>query len=294
MKKSIVLLIGFFFFISNSFSQQDVDENFLLWEISGNGLEQPSYLYGTIHIIPSDDFFFYNSWKEKLLTCKYLVLETDVKPSILKQLSLLKMMKLPKDSTLNNYMAKDEQLAYQHYILDSLNISPSIYNITLKYKPFFSYSLILNDLIKSEKKYYEMYLSDLAKKNKIKSRYLETLKFQMSLVSGISIVEQIDMFLFDYGIEKQANIVADFHKMVDYYKNQDLIQIAIIENSDENDDFYDKFLINRNKDWISKIIYFIEKKPTFVAVGAAHLVGKEGVIQLLRKEGYTMKPVVGK
>ena len=294
MKKITIILIGLFFISANSFAQDDVFENSLLWEISGNGLEQPSYLYGTIHIIPADDFFFYDSWKEKLLLCKYLVLETDVKPSIFKQLSLLKTMKLPKDSTLNNYMGEAEQLAFQHYMLDSLNISPSIYKVSLQYKPFFSYSLILNELIKGEKKYYEMYLTDIAKKNKIKSRYLETIDFQMSLVSGISTVDQLDMFLFDYGKEKQANVAEEFYKMVGFYKKQDLSQIAAIENSDENDEFYDDFLINRNKNWIPKIIDFIENKPTFVAVGAAHLVGKQGVIQLLRNEGYTMKPVSGK
>ena len=50
-------------------------------------------------------------------------------------------------------------------------------------------------------------------------------------------------------------------------------------------------LNNRNKNWISKIDKYVKQKPTFIAVGAAHLGGQNGVISLLKKQGFKVEPV---
>lgn len=274
---------------------QEKEANCLLWEISGNGMEQPSYIFGTVHLIPEDDFFFFDKWLEKFNTCDVLVLEADINMGIMKQLALIPKMKLPESTTLKDYMTNEEFSAFNSFIVDTLKIKSSTYNVCLTYKPFFSYSLILNEIIPGKKIIYEQYLSDKAKKNKMKIIGLETVEFQMSLVDSISIEDQIPMFLFDYKKEKQTNLKSEYEKTLSFYKNQDLIGISNLEEEgNENEDqayFYQKFLVIRNMDWIGKLDAIFKKKTAFIAVGAGHLPGKTGILQLLRNEGYTVKPV---
>ena len=290
MKKNFFILV----FLISSFvvlSQQKI-ENCLLWEISGNGMQQPSYIFGTVHLIPEDDFFFYDEWLEKLNTCEVLVLEADIDISVFEQLALVKKMKLPDETTLKDYMTEDEFEAFNSYVFDVLDISATNYKVCLAYKPFFSYSLLINDAVPGKKIVYEQYLSKKSKKNKMKIIGLETLDYQLSLIDDISIEDQICMFLFDFEKEEHVNLNTEYEKTVNYYVNQDLTSIMTLEAEDENEEyFYQNFLVNRNITWIKKLNAIFKKKTAFIAVGAAHLPGEKGVLQLLKDEGYTIKPV---
>lgn len=293
MTKISTLLIALFSaFMLNAQIEQ---ENCLLWEISGNGLEAPSYLYGTIHLVPKSDFFFFDNWLEKLETCDVLVLETDINLSIKEQLALIPKMQLPDGKSLSDFMTKDEFNEFSTYLNDSLEVSSKIYSLCMSYKPFFSYSLLLHDALPGKKIVYEDYLSKKAKKNDMGIIGLEELYFQLDLVDEISIEDQLKLFLFDSKKEKQTNLLEEFNKLLDFYKNQDLNSIASLESETEEDDyFYENFLIKRNIDWIGKIKAILVKKSAFIAVGAAHLPGEQGLINLLEEEGYTLKPVFGK
>ncbi len=289
MKKiSLITLFSVITFFA--FSQQNDNQNCLLWQITGKDLQDTSYLYGTVHIIPASEFFFYDNWIEKVNKCKYLILEADLKIGIAKQFTILKQMKLPNDSTLSDYMSRKEFIAYQSYMLDSLHISSSKYKLTLSYTPFFSYSLLLDEIIPGDKMFYEKYLTNLAKKNKMKVIGLETVDYQLNLVQEIAIKEQIKMFLFDYSQTKQTDFKKEYFKTLALYKMQNLTELGNIEQDDDTD-FYQKFVGNRNKNWIPLINGYIHKKPSFIAVGAGHLPGQNGVIQLLKNEGYTVTPV---
>ena len=290
MKKTYFLTI---FLISTFvvFGQQK-QENCLLWEISGNGMKQPSYIFGTIHLIPEDDFLFYDQWLEKFKECEILVLEADINMTVFEQLALAKKMKLPDEKTLKDYMTEAEFQSFNSYLIDTLEVSTTNYNVCLAYKPFFSYSLLLNNAIPGKKIVYEQYLSKKAKKNRMKVIGLETIDFQLSLVDEISIEDQISLFLFDFDKAEQSNLKNEYNKLLEFYINQDLNNIMNLEAENEDEDyFYQNFLVNRNKDWIKKIDAIFKRKIAFIAVGAAHLPGENGVLQLLTDEGYTVKPV---
>ncbi|MBN2664679.1 MAG: TraB/GumN family protein [Bacteroidales bacterium] len=291
MRKIFFIL---FFILLNylSFSQQDTIENCLLWEISGNGLSESSYIYGTVHIIPADKFFFFDEWIESLEKCKYLILEVDLKIGFFKQLSLLKQMKMPNDSVLSDYMMADEFDAYRSYMIDSLKVSSAKYNMTLIYKPFFTYSLLLDEVIPGQKIFYEKYLTNLAKDNKMKIIGLETIDFQMNLVNDISVANQIPMFLFDFSKKVQTDFKKEYFKLLDLYATQNLTEINNLEQeADSYPSFYQDFIINRNANWIPIIEKYMLNKPSFIAVGAAHLPGEYGVLKLLENKGYIVKPV---
>lgn len=81
-------------------------------------------------------------------------------------------------------------------------------------------------------------------------------------------------------------------EMVERYKNQDLNALYTYVADEKYADIETEkwLLIERNKNWVKSLPEMMEKEANLIAVGAAHLIGEEGFIQLLRSEGYTVKP----
>jgi uncharacterized protein YbaP (TraB family) len=116
---------------------------------------------------------------------------------------------------------------------------------------------------------------------------LETIQFQMNLLSEVSNEEQIKMLLL--GLTKDNS---EFNKLLDTYLKKDINQLGtLMNNADLSPEFYSNFIIKRNQKWIPIISELIQKKSTFIAVGAAHLPGKEGVLNLLQEAGYKITPI---
>jgi len=142
-------------------------------------------------------------------------------------------------------------------------------------------------------KSYEMELTEMAQKAKKPIDGLETVQYQMSMFDSIPYEAQAQMLV--ESIKGEAVEEDDeFGKMVELYKNQDLLglQELITGSSDDMMTKYEKILIvNRNRNWIDPIKENMKKQATFFAVGAGHLAGEEGVIALLRKEGFDVIPL---
>ena len=120
---------------------------------------------------------------------------------------------------------------------------------------------------------------------------LETIEFQMSVFDSIPYKAQADM-LVD-AIKQQDTGSDEFEKTVQLYLNQD-IDGMINMMSEEGQDisqFEDILLTKRNQAWIDRMTANMVESPTFFAVGAGHLAGPNGVIHLLRKEGYSLSPL---
>ncbi len=286
--KKIILFLSLILFTTILQAQKDTTENSLLWEISGNGIEKPSYIFGTIHLIPKNDYFFTDVMKEKFNTCEKLLLETDINLSLAEQINVAKQIMLPPGKTLYDYISKKDSVKFKNYLTDTLKISKSTYNKILKVKPLFGSSLIISELV-GKTKTYEQELNKQAKKNRMKVSGLETLQFQMNLVNDISIEDQIKM-LFDG--ELSENPLETYNEMVEVYKKQDLNKLKeLIDADDSTAKLGDKFLSDRNKDWISEIEKSVTEAPVFIAVGAGHLAGNNGILNLLKEKGYELKPV---
>ncbi len=288
MKKLVFLFFVFSF--TNTIQAQTTDnaQNSLLWRISGNGLEKPSYIFGTIHLIPKDDYFFTETMKEKFDSCENLVLEIDINLSLAEQINAAKQMMFPDGKTLKDYMTENEFSRFKTYLSDSLGIKESTFKQIQRIKPLFSSGLILRDLTGKTKTYEEEF-NKRAKKNKMKISGLETLQFQMDLINNISIEDQVKMLLED---DMKTNPLDDYKKLLSFYKAQNLDSLKVLINSDDSmAELGDKFLKDRNADWISKIEKLISKNSSFIAVGAGHLAGNDGVLNLLRQKGYIIEPV---
>jgi uncharacterized protein YbaP (TraB family) len=91
-------------------------------------------------------------------------------------------------------------------------------------------------------------------------------------------------------LDKNSEIADE---LVAVYKQQDLKKIEELTNKEEGGvaEFIDILLYNRNADWVTKMNEIMQSNAVLFAVGAAHLPGEKGCINLLRKKGYTLKPI---
>jgi len=289
--KNNLLLSAIFVLISvycTKAQTSNENKNSVFWEISGNGLEKPSYLFGTIHMIPKDDYEFTGEMKEKFENCEKLVLEIDVNIPMSEQIELAKKIILPKDTTIKDYMTEEQYSYFQSYLLDTLQIKQSKFEKVIKIKPLFSTALLLDEMIE-DPVFFEKEFAKKAKKNKIDVIGLETLDFQMSLFDKYTVAEQVEM---TFSENNTSFSLAEYNKLLEIYKSGDLEKLYEMTETDQSmGEDMGEFLTNRNLDWIPKIENIIKVQPAFIAVGAAHLPGEDGVISLLQKQGYTVTPI---
>jgi uncharacterized protein YbaP (TraB family) len=287
MKKTL-LILALFLSIQNIFAQNETDRNSLLWKISGNGISSPSYIFGTIHLIPEKDYFFSDKMKEAFNECKTLALEIDIDIPLKEQMAIAQKAIIPDNKTVENFMTSEEFNDYKSYIIDSLKIKESRFNQIQRIKPIFSVGIILNDMLENPVAY-EKKLNKMADKNKMNIVGLETIEYQINILDSIDIQTQVsEIFVKNL----HSNPLEEYKLMLDIYKSQNVDKLIEISQEDE---FFTKIENNlvtkRNNNWIPIIKSLISKNSTFIAVGSAHLSGKNGILEKLKNEGYTITPV---
>ncbi len=266
-----------------------VDENkSLLWKISGKDLSTPSYLYGTIHIIGDKDFFWPKGTEESFAEAKHLMLELDFgDPSLMMKVAMASMMK---DTTMADLLNEEEYDRFKAFFKDSIKAKPMEMMAVERMKPMLGMGLAYPTMVNGTMVSYEEKFSEMAKEQKMEVSGLESVDDQISVINGIPIQDQVSMMMTmvdSFHFQKMI-----FDRMISLYKDQNLEDlVAMMSEYEEVSNVQAELLDDRNERWIPKIILQAKEEPTFVAVGAAHLFGKKGVIQLLRKEGYTVEPL---
>lgn len=270
------------------------NENALLWKVTGNELTETSYVFGTIHMIGKEDFFLTESMKTAFAASEKIVFEINMEEmsdmSVL--FKLMGKITMEGGKTLKDLVSdEDYKLVKAHF--DGLGLPLMFLE---KMKPLFlstfaSGDVAPGDLQSGELKSYEMEFMEMAQKTKKEMDGLETIEFQLSMFDSIPYEAQAEMLV---DAIKGADEGDDqFKQMVDLYKQQALPALySMIEGDTEGvGEFEDLLLVGRNKNWIPLMEGMMKVKPTFFAVGAGHLGGKNGVVALLRKQGYTVTAV---
>jgi uncharacterized protein YbaP (TraB family) len=264
-----------------------VIENALLWQVSGQGLSSPSYVYGTVHIICKEDFQFSGTLKEKFREAKNIYLELDMDdPNMMMKMASLSMMK---GQSMKDLMSPADYTYLSAYVKDSLGMPMMLFN---KMKPITLMSLLYTKALPcSASESYEQTMVAMAKQQKKDIKGLEKIEDQMAVFDKIPDSVEAKMIL-DM-IKNMPEQKAQFAQMVAAYKKEDLKSLSnAMSESPEWKGFEDIMLTNRNKNWIPVMETAMKESTTLFAVGAGHLYGKEGVINLLRQAGYTVTPVV--
>lgn len=261
--------------------------NSLLWQISGNNLQKPSYLYGTIHVISQDDFFIGKNVKKKLQKADKLIMEMDLNNMDVAALATQSL--LDSGKTIKNYMNDSDYNRLESFMEKSIGIKKFTFeSFYSRLKPLYLEQLIFFKYLGQEKESYEQNFKHIAEGKHISIAGLETMEEQLKFMDQISLETQLQSIIKTINNYKEETKKMD--ELVQYYKAQDLT--ALTKYFEEEDTaMVDNLLSKRNHNWIPKLISFIKDKPCFIAVGAGHLGGENGIINLLKKEGYTIEPI---
>jgi len=268
--------------------------NSLLWKISGNGLEEVSYLFGTIHIINESDFFYPNGTLSAMGNTEKVVFEIDMDEmgDMTQAMSMMQKAFMDNGKTLKDLMTpEDYDLVNAHFKRIGLPLF-----FLERIKPMFltvfgSGDFSPEDLQSGKIKSYEMEFAKEAKERGLQTGGLESIDFQIGIFDKIPYEDQADMLVESI---KSADTGSDqFREMTEIYKRQDINAMQTMMKSDETiEEYEDVLLVQRNQNWIPIMATMMNEMPTFFAVGAGHLGGEMGVIQLLRNEGFILNPVI--
>ena len=286
--KKLIALIGALLCAVNIYAQHNESKNkSLLWKISGKDMQQPSYLFGTIHIVCQDNYIWTKTMSKSFETAKEVCMEMDMdNPSILMQVASAMIEQSGKK--LEDYFTPEEYQLVEKYFKDSVGI-----NITMfaTMKPIVLQTLLTSsspscDSVVS----YEVKLSEAAKLQNKEITGLETPAEQIKLLDQIpvdSIVQELVRVARGYSEE-----MSEYQNMIKAYTEQDIQTLhQLIMKSKEEGDNMDAFLDERNEKWIDRMAERMDQRSVFFAVGAGHLWGEKGLINLLRGQGYSVDPL---
>jgi len=264
----------------------------LLYEISGNGLKKPSYLFGTFHILRSgyfDDRPVINACFEKV---ENLVVEVELKPGSM--LALQDAMMMP-DIAVSDYLSRDEVDKLDLKLVKSTGSGIDSYD---HIKPAAIMLSLTSAMPAKSKEKFSMYSGEVMDTHLMDKAHdsdkpvisLETVDEQVDVLMGDPIELQIAQLKDYLNLDKKDD--TNSGKVVDLYFAEDLAGLyqMALDNPDQIGSM-DRLLTRRNNNWMAKLPDIMSEGSCFIAVGALHLAGPIGLVYQLRKAGYTVKPI---
>ena len=271
----------------------------LLWKVSGNGLGRPSYIFGTYHMAPSSMIDRIAGIDQAIEACDVVVGEVE-KDSLMSsevQARMAKAMMAPSDSTLDKLLSPQgyaivEKVFNKYFgtmgvkLSQMKNLKPSAISTqmqamqAIKYFPNFN----ANDLI-------DVAVQARANDEGRPSIGLESVQEQIDLLFNGPLTEQAQGLLEACKQDEffQAQSVA----LADAYMAQDLNKLfAVMTDATKGDseEIMEMLIYKRNRNWAQKLNVMMPERAMLVCVGAGHLPGDKGLLQLLRNMSYTVEP----
>jgi len=289
--KTLGILLIFFLqpFFSVAQNKEEKKYPTLLWEITGKGLKKPSYLFGTMHVSSKMAFHLSDSFYVGIKNADIVALELDPQlwqDQLFRYQNMQTNLRQYTQGSPNNYLnEKSFQLEkYENKLKLALSEEPTIIN-GLLYRTFQPKADFEEDT------YLDLYIYQTGKKLGKQATGVENY-FQTEKL----ILEATQDMMKD---KKKRNIDTDgesFYelekKTQEAYRKGDLDMLDSLERLMQPSAAYlEKFLYRRNEIQADAVDSIVKKHSLFVGVGAAHLPGRRGVIELLRKKGYTLRPI---
>lgn len=290
MKKITAFLAGLLTIVSSNpvFAQQKTDnkDKSLLWRINGKNLSQPSYLFGTIHLICANDFLWTRKMQESFNKSEKVCFEMDLDDAGAMMRASMGLMENG-GKKLKEYFNDDQYRILEKYVHDSLGMDIGMFE---QMKPVALLSMIGTSGVSCENAVsYEDSIMKIAQAGNKEIWGLEDPKEQLDALATLPIDTVIKQIID--AIQNNVSDEKEFGELISAYKTQDLPALYnLLNSSKELKDDLAVFLDDRNKKWIPRMADKMNTNSVFFAVGAGHLYGPNGVIALLRKDGYTVGP----
>lgn len=302
MKKiALLVLISFFTF------QFSVSNAQLLYRISGNGLEKPSYIVGTYHLAPGSFADSIPGLTEAFGSCKQICGELDMQDALKEEnrTSFEKAQFLPEGTTFSSLLTKEQMDKVNVLMRETMGVdmtnpalaaqfdkmTPAAISTTLTLLAYMKKIPNINpmDLL-------DGHLQQIAAKQGMEVKGFESVEFQASVLYGTPLEKQVEELMclvdnFDDAIE-----MAEFVTAAYFSQDLDRLQEELDGESDDpctssSPEDNERLIYNRNANWVKAMPEIMKEAPTFFAVGAAHLCGEKGVLRLLEAAGYKIEGV---
>ncbi|NHF60488.1 TraB/GumN family protein [Flavobacteriaceae bacterium TP-CH-4] len=283
MRKLLTLFV-----LALSFGMSAQEANSLLWEISGNGLQQSSYLYGTMHVSKRIAFRLDDVFYEALDQSEVIALESD--PGTWLENSDL--MGLRGYGMQNGFRAKGfyirpfrvdnprKEAMASYLAFDDSRVNGILYRSNGNSQDF------------EEETYLDMFIYQAGIKFGKPVVALEDLEESATLVGRASMNPMKKKP--DEWLQKKMQQQDFMTLLQDAYRDRNINLLDSIDKGMYTEHYLENMLFKRNRNMAKRLDSVIRTTKTFTGIGAAHLPGKEGVIEMLRDMGYTVKPLISK
>jgi uncharacterized protein YbaP (TraB family) len=264
--------------------------NSVVWEVTGPNIEQPSYLVGTMHMMCEKDFTISPKIHQALENSKQLYLELDFDDPVVKNEMMSAMVA---KKSLKERFSQEQYDQFAAFLSEHSEYKIEMFD-RLEYIAMVA-ALTVEALSCPNVKSLDEELASLSQQFNLPVYGLETVAEQMAAIAimapekgQLMTEEEITMFIeMDKYLTKMDNL----------YQQEDIDGLLnFMQNYPGSAKSWEKvervLLDDRNKNWVAKIPGIAQEKPTVFAFGAAHLAGDNGVIQLLRNTGLTVKPIM--
>ena len=267
----------------------------LVWKISGNGIKKPSYILGTHHGCP---FTYCDSIPglmkafdkvDNIIGEINMIEFAEMSPERMQKMQAMMMM--PADTSLLSLFSTEEAAKVNEWLgkkmgasLEMLSVmKPMTIMVTVQNKEMMEVIPEIATMTTIDK-----YMQTLGQRKGKTIGELETADYQMELLYGNSLEEQADALLemIDHGDSKGL-----LQQLTNAYKSQNLDTLWKVFQEQMTGYEYDAIVKVRNLNWEKQMRELLPKQSTLFVVGAGHLPGESGMINLLREAGYKVKPV---
>jgi uncharacterized protein len=266
------------------------DNKTLLWEITGNDLQKPVYIYGTMHLLCAKDALLSNNLKQIVQNADEIYFEIDM-DDIGELLTGFKQGKMKNDTTLADLYSSDEYQRIKDFF-DHHGMGMELQMLN-KMQPMLISALVYQAILPCEQADgIELSIMQLAHRYKKEIKGLETAAFQASVLDNIPYAAQAKELL--YSIDSAKSTASETEEMVKLYKEQDLdklLDYSLKTEAGTTTEIQDIMINQRNKNWVNQFSVIAKNKSLLIAVGAGHLGGEAGVLTLLKEKGYKLRPL---
>lgn len=288
MKNKILVLA----YIALSFSLSANAQ--LFWKVSGNGLDKPSYLFGTHHLIEKEKIADFDKILAYVPQVDVIVGEMDMSNMLDMQIKMIKECMM-KDTSMKQLLTAEEYAMVDSGLMQVMGkglkslgkmkpvMLSSMYEIMLYMK---------QNNLKKEPESVDIVFQKEGKKAKKKIIGLETIEQQMNILFNSKSLKRQAEDLVE-AVKDKAKSTETIIKLNEAYLKGDLISMSKLAEEQPMSESDKKILITtRNKNWVDQLKKLMPEKSCFVCVGCLHLANEEGLIQMLKNSGYTVEAVV--
>lgn len=277
----------------------------LLYKISGNGLDTPSYIVGTFHVAPASFADEIDGMQEVIESVEQVYGEVDMQSVNAAQIARSEAMLIADGGYIDDYFSQEEMERINAYLRQIMMVdltNPYMRNQLGRIRP----SILATQLIVLEymRQHPEVnptavidnHFQQVALREGKQIGGLETIEFQMELLYAPKSVDEEREELLEL-VDNNEELVAEMEAMAEVYFSQDIealhnIMLEELESGDMTQEEWDNLIVNRNHRWSEIMPDIMAEHATLFVVGAGHLFGQEGVLELLRQAGYRVEAVV--